>query len=469
MGCALIAFTPPNYALQDFRWTAVIWDVETATERRRLSLPDTAFAIPGQPVDTSTERLAVGFADGSVSLYDLRTGKEEKLPERHKPANPKNSDPWQGVVAVRMTQAGNTLVTAGGDNLIRVWNVASGKKSQEFTWSNSRIEAMDVSPDGTVLALGGRDGVVHLLNTSTGALTSPQPGHQRGVLSVAVSKDGRIAATTGMDRTIRIWDLEKARESHVITCDGFLSDCALAPDQKSLLAGVYREEDDDPDRATLHLWNVTNGKEVRATGLTGVRAESVRFALDGRTLVTLSGDTMTIRNWPRGERLHEIRLPQRKERGFRTLGSILGMSPDTELLVTMVRHVNWWRGQVIDAVGGSLDLWGTKSGKHLERLAESDGMTERAAFTVAGELVITNDSPPSDLEDPPPVPRGVFHVLDAGTRRLKRKVPVPMLVTALAVSRDGRTPTSAARRGQFTSARSQPEAYDIALRATTIG
>jgi hypothetical protein len=40
--------------------------VETATERRRLTLPGTAFDNPGQTDDTSNERLAVGFTDGSV-------------------------------------------------------------------------------------------------------------------------------------------------------------------------------------------------------------------------------------------------------------------------------------------------------------------------------------------------------------------------------------------------------------------
>ena len=58
----------------------------------------------------------------------------------------------------------------------------------------------------------------------------------------------------------------------------------------------------------------------------------------------------------------------------------------------MVRHVNLSHGMVIDSVGGSLDLWETKSGKHVQRLAGSDGFTERAAFTGVGELIITSDA-----------------------------------------------------------------------------
>ena len=72
----------------------------------------------------------------------------------------------------------------------------------------------------------------------------------------------------------------------------------------------------------------------------------MRFAPDGRTLFTLSGETITLRSWPQAERLREIEFPPREPRGFTALGTILAISPDGELLVTMVRHVNLsqWHG-----------------------------------------------------------------------------------------------------------------------------
>ncbi len=165
----------------------------------------------------------------------------------------------------------------------------------------------------------------------------------------------------------------------------------------------------------------------------------MRFAPDGRTLLTLSGDTVTIRSWPEGKRLREITLPKGEVKGFRTIGSIPAISPDGELLVTMCRHVNWAWGRVIDAVGGSLDLWNPKTGKHLQRLAGSDGITERAAFTTMGELVVMSDEPLWGEDHPEPVRSGVLHVVDARTGRLKRMFRVPALVTALVVAPDGRT------------------------------
>ena len=257
------------------------------------------------------------------------------------------------------------------------------------------------------------------------------------MLCAAVSTDSRIVATTGLDRTIRIWDLERGKELRVITCDGYLRDCALTPDSKTVLATV--NPDLDPDHAVLHLWDMSNSREAQAAGLTRTKAESVRIAPDGRTLFTLSGETITLRSWPQGERLREIKFLPREPRGFTVLGTFLAISPDGELLVTMVRHVSLSHGMVIDSVGGSLDLWETKSGKHVQQLAGSDGFTERAAFTAAGELIVTSDERLWGNDENPPVRSGgVVHVLDSGTRRVKRVFRVPAIVTALAVSPDGR-------------------------------
>jgi WD40 repeat protein len=282
-GQKLIVFTPPHQ--HRTQWSAVVWDVETARELARMSITAGAFG-PGQTVDASNQWIAVVLPIGTVRLYDLKTGKEERLAKAGEPAEIDDARPMGGAVAVRFSPDGRTLIVAGPAEEIRFWNVIDSKKSREIAVGRGGIERMDLSRDGTILALGGRDGVVRLLNAATGADIRAQPGHQRGVLYVAVAADTRIAATTGIDRTIRIWDLERGKELRVITCDGYLSDCAMTLDSKTVLAAV--NPDLDPDHSVLHLWDVSNGREIQAADLTGTKAESVRFAPDERTLFTLS-------------------------------------------------------------------------------------------------------------------------------------------------------------------------------------
>ena len=315
-GQKLIVFTPPNRP-QRTQWTAVVWDVETARELGRMNLTDKAFG-PGQTVDLSNERIAAVLPIGTVRLYDLITRKEERLAEADEPPDLDDARPAGGAVAVRFSLDGSTLVTAGPGQRIRFWNVRDRKKIREIALGGYGIEEMDLSRDGKVLALGGRDGVVRLLNAATGREICPQPGHERGVLYVAVSADSRIAATTGLDRTIRIWDLEKGKELRVITCDGYLRDCALTLDSKMVLAAV--NPDLDPDHAVLHLWDVSDGREVQTAELTGQRRNRCGLHPMGGRCSRFPGKPSHLRSWPQSQRLREIKFPPERTQGVHVSG-----------------------------------------------------------------------------------------------------------------------------------------------------
>ena len=137
-------FTPP-YRPQHNQWTAVVWDVATSRELARMNLTDKAFG-PGQTVDMSNERIAVVLPLGTVRLYDLKTGKEQRLAEADQPPEVDDARPMGGAVAVRFRADGRTLIVAGPAEQIRFWNVSDRKKSREIASSRGGIERMDVSP-----------------------------------------------------------------------------------------------------------------------------------------------------------------------------------------------------------------------------------------------------------------------------------------------------------------------------------
>jgi WD40 repeat protein len=224
-----------------------------------------------------------------------------------------------------------------------------------------------------------------------------------------------------------------------------LRNCALSPDSKTLLAGVNREV--APGSGELRLWNVSDGARIRGSALDGAHAEFVRFAPDGKSVVTICGDAMAVRHWPDGKRLHEFSQPEGELRGFTTLGSLRAISPDGKFLMTTVRHVHLHGGSVIDAAGGSLDLWDAEGGRHLRQLARIDSMGVRAAFTADNQLNITSDAPLVGEEDRQRFPHGVVHTFDPGTGRVKRMFGAPNTVSALALSPDGRTMYLGSRDG----------------------
>jgi WD40 repeat protein len=62
--------------------------------------------------------------------------------------------------AVGFMPDGRTLLSAGADGIVRVWNAAAGTEARSFDWGIGKVCAAAVSPDGTLCAAGGENGKV---------------------------------------------------------------------------------------------------------------------------------------------------------------------------------------------------------------------------------------------------------------------------------------------------------------------
>jgi WD40 repeat protein len=63
------------------------------------------------------------------------------------------------------------------------------------------------SPDGKTLASAGDDQSVKLWDVATGQERASLRGHGQAVMSVAFSPDGRTLASASADKTVRLWGM----------------------------------------------------------------------------------------------------------------------------------------------------------------------------------------------------------------------------------------------------------------------
>src|SRR5437588_5966233 len=80
---------------------------------------------------------------------------------------------------------GKTLATAGFDNLVKLWDPATGKEQKVLTGSGGPVYCVVFHPEGKVLASSGNDGVIRLWNVADGKQTLEIKGHTGIVDSVA--------------------------------------------------------------------------------------------------------------------------------------------------------------------------------------------------------------------------------------------------------------------------------------------
>jgi len=206
--------------------------------------------------------------------------------------------PWLNRVVV--TPDGKQAITVGADGL-RVWDLEGGQqllaiaqpKTSGYCW------ALAISKTGDRVIAGAVDGIARVYEVKTGKKLQELAGHSNMIWGVGFLAGGKQAVTGGWDRSLRVWDLEKGKELRRLEGVKYNVRClAVSPDEKTVAAGqVDSENNNDANTAgVVRLWNLENGKEIRAMEGHTREISSVAFAPDGKTVLSSSFDT-TMRLW----------------------------------------------------------------------------------------------------------------------------------------------------------------------------
>jgi hypothetical protein len=187
--------------------TVLLWNVSDPDVRK--SLADTLSPAECLAVSRGGKHLVVGGSDGQMRLWSL-PDKPAEIPRRFASGR-------EPVYAVAFSPDGKYLASAGGrleyqggkavpsGCVVRVWDVATGKRVDELAGHTRPIRALAWGSDGR-LASGALDGTVRLWNIKEGRLLQTIDAGS-GVTSVALPSEWPKLIAGTLTGRIRIWDI----------------------------------------------------------------------------------------------------------------------------------------------------------------------------------------------------------------------------------------------------------------------
>ncbi len=287
---AALAPTAQQIGEFDFRF---LWQQAQGSQ---LTLPGHQGAVAAVATDAEGKLLLSGSEDSTVRVWDLGAKGENKMlavqvvPDK----NEQSSVPLEApIAAVAVAPGGTLFATAGRDGALTLWEIkiktvekvkyAVVKTRHKLVSEGKAIMALAFADDDTLIS-AGTDAVVHLWDTASGKETQALKDHKGTVKALAVTPDGKTFASADAERVL-IWDTASPKKPLELKTGA--NGLAFSPSGK-LLASA--EDDEKSAASTIHFWDAKSGKEGGKDMHTNTPVLTLAFGADEKTVLTAGQD-----------------------------------------------------------------------------------------------------------------------------------------------------------------------------------
>ena len=119
---------------------------------------------------------------------------------------------FENINSIAYSPDGQHIASSSDDNMIKVWEVATGKQLRCLEGHTAQVWSVAYRPDGQQLASGSSDKTVRVWEMATGKQLLRLEGHTAPVWSVAYRPDGQQLASGSSDKTVRVWEMATGKQ-----------------------------------------------------------------------------------------------------------------------------------------------------------------------------------------------------------------------------------------------------------------
>jgi eukaryotic-like serine/threonine-protein kinase len=252
--------------------------------------------------------------DFDLRLWDVETGRQVGRFSGHQN--------W--VVSAAVSPDGRHAASGSTDGTVRLWNLRTGEEEFKCLMPGPG-RAVAFAPDGQSVAAACWNGDVYLLDVKTGRRVRQFAGHTQPAMSVAFTPDGRQLLTGSLDRTMRLWDVAAGEEVRAYRHPTGVGSVQVLPNGRQAISGSGLRQDGNRYQSAgadvcVRVWDLESGQEVVRLDMEGAGVRSLAVAPNGRLLLvnnSLGGTTRLF--WLAGA--NEVSPAAKEDRGRLVLDS----------------------------------------------------------------------------------------------------------------------------------------------------
>ena len=286
-----------------------------------------------------------------VRMWDVATGKRTRLYDHD--AAP--------IGDIAFAHDGRFLASAGADGTIRIWETASEEEVKRFGKSGAAMFlALAFAHDGSSVAASSGEGDLHVCDMATGQDKVFQ-GHGGRVMAVAVSPDGATIASACDRGVIRLWDAATGKERPAVKHAEQLNGLGLLDGGRTLALWTAGDQ--------IRQIDALSGGERRKTKGPGTEFTLLKISPNGQVAAVMREHDTSVTLWsiPKGAELRKL-----PGQGDEQRMQSVAFSADSASVIT-------------SCIDGSVQVWNVDSGKQTLRIARGAGLT--TAFSPDGKLL----------------------------------------------------------------------------------
>lgn len=235
-------------------------------------------------------RVITASDDGKIKVWDVNTGFCLMTFQEHTAA----------VTGVQFAKRGQVLFSASLDGTVRAWDMIRFRNFRTFTASERiQFNCLAVDPSGEVIVAGSHDNFdIYVWSVQTAQLLDSLSGHEGPISCLAFGQENSILASASWDHSIRIWNIfgrSQTVEPIEVTSD--VLSLTMRPDSKELAVSTldgHITVFDVEDAKQLHLIDgrkdILGGRflEDRFSAKNSARLKyftTINYSFDGLALV----------------------------------------------------------------------------------------------------------------------------------------------------------------------------------------